>query len=91
MWKGDTADPPGSNNPEGSVTAHDDAALVHLGLDTTRDLVGRDAATVVVTDLGVTIETPSNAGAHVLCTRRCTTTKDEFRWIETSKDEKLSF
>ena len=77
MWKGDTADPPGSNNPEGSVTAHDDAALVHLGLDTNQDLVGRDATTVVVTDLGVMIETQSNAGAHVLCNNMYTPLYDD--------------
>ena len=48
------------------ITAQDDVAVVGPGLDTTRDSVGRNATTVVVTDLGVTIETPSNAGAHVL-------------------------
>ena len=47
------------------ITAHGDAAVVDPGLGATRDSVGRNATTVVVTDLGVTIETPSSAGAHV--------------------------
>ena len=66
VWKGETADPPGSNNPEGSITAQDDVAVAGPGLDNTRDSIGRNATTVVVTDLGVTIETLSNAGAHAL-------------------------
>ena len=77
VWKGETADPPGNDNPEGSITAHDDAAVVGPGLDTTRDLVGHNASTVVVTDLGVTIETPSGAGVHVPWNNMCVPLYDE--------------
>ena len=38
--------------------------MVTQGLGATRDSVGRNATTVLVTDLGVTIETPGSAGAH---------------------------
>ena len=48
----------------GTVTAHSEAAVVDPGPGTTRDSVGRNATTVGVTDLGVTIETPGNAGAN---------------------------
>ena len=53
-----------NTSPNDGITAHSDVAVGDPGLGTTRDSVGRNATTAVVTDLGVTIETPSDAGAH---------------------------
>ena len=66
MWKGETAAPPGNVNPEGSITALTMEAVDDPGLDANRDSAERSATTVVVADGGVTIQTPGDAGVHVL-------------------------